>query len=374
MNGLGDTLQGNIIIFNFRAATYPQGLYMAKALADAGFKVTYCAYAVPAFFGQVSLANIALGKIPHLSTSVDSKFQYIMNLLYSLIMGFKGYDVAIGVDAGFLPALLLKVFKRVNRLVAYFLEYGSPVTAPSSIGQKLTKYLGNYCDALVDVEVHRLKMRKSWMASSAREFVVKNAPPLFSVDNGKRKPFDLSQGLRVLFIGNLTEVTCIDQLVHAVSLCDIPIKLFILGRSTVTYFRDLQSKYADSFHSGKVVYLGFQDKKVLGKYLKNCHVGIVFYKKSNINAIYCDPNKLYECISHGLPVICSDNLPLKIIEKEGMGICVDPDNITEIASSLKRVYYDKEYLQIMSRNCLDLFYRKYNYECQLSKFILYLKR
>ena len=52
-----------------------------------------------------------------------------------------------------------------------------------------------------------------------------------------------------------------------------------------------------------------------------CNIGVVNYSKSNLNNKYCASGKIYEFLDCGLPILSSDNLPLKkIINTQDYGI------------------------------------------------------
>jgi glycosyltransferase involved in cell wall biosynthesis len=140
------------------------------------------------------------------------------------------------------------------------------------------------------------------------------------------------------------------------------------------YLKKLQEKYQQLFVSGKVKYKGFVKRHDLGNFFSKNDLGVVFYLQGcSSNEIYCAPNKLYEYISYGLPVLCSDNPSLSFVEKDGIGFKVNISDIKMIRDILVELYNDKDILIKMKNKCNVLFANKYNYERQIEPFISYLK-
>ena len=82
------------------------------------------------------------------------------------------------------------------------------------------------------------------------------------------------------------------------------------------------------------------------------------------------PNKMFEYMIAGLPVICS-NFPLwkDLIEKNNCGITVDPLNPTEITNAIQYLYSNPEYLKIMGMNGRKLVEEQFNWENEEEKLL-----
>jgi len=82
------------------------------------------------------------------------------------------------------------------------------------------------------------------------------------------------------------------------------------------------------------------------------------------------PNKIFEYMAMGLPIIASD-FPAwkKFIEKENTGICVDPTSPRQIADALLRLDIDRPFASELGRNGRKAFLEKYNWEVEEKKLI-----
>lgn len=95
----------------------------------------------------------------------------------------------------------------------------------------------------------------------------------------------------------------------------------------------------------KYLFTGNIPYKNLGFLLKRCDVGYLNYPMTNLNNIYCAPNKIYEYASVDLPMICNDNPNLiSIVGKNGIGVCVSEKETDGCCRSIE------EALQLVENN------------------------
>ena len=85
--------------------------------------------------------------------------------------------------------------------------------------------------------------------------------------------------------------------------------------------------------------LGAVPNQLLAAITQQADVGIVTYPYEGLNNIYCAPNKIFEYAQAGLPVVATDQPPLKfMINRYGIGELVSQyDDPVAIASVLSRV-------------------------------------
>lgn len=171
---------------------------------------------------------------------------------------------------------------------------------------------------------------------------------------------------QVCFIGNISEIRGIKVLMDAMRLTKNNARLVLAG-----FFSDnnLKSELKNTESWKYVLDLGFLSRKELGQVLAQSIAGIVtfLHVPNHINA---QPNKMFEYMSAGLPVIASD-FPLwkKIIEDHYCGICVNPSKPDEIAHAIDYLIDNPEIAKVMGQNGKRAVYDKFNWKIEEKKLI-----
>jgi glycosyltransferase involved in cell wall biosynthesis len=168
----------------------------------------------------------------------------------------------------------------------------------------------------------------------------------------------------ICYIGGITKIRGIIEIVQALK--EVDTTLHLAGP-----FLDEKLKEEVSSLEGwqKVRYYGFVDRQKAKDILKQVKIGIVLFHP-HPNHIYALPNKMFEYMSAGIPVIAS-YFPLwkEIIEKNECGICVDPLNIKEIANTIKYLLSSDNIAKKFGENARKLIETKYNWEIEEKKLI-----
>ncbi len=109
----------------------------------------------------------------------------------------------------------------------------------------------------------------------------------------------------------------------------------------------------DAEKNGKVEYIGFLNRAGVNDLYKDAVVGLCILKPIE-NYYYSQPIKMYEYMAAGLPFVCS-NFPgwVQIAKESEAGICVDPENLDEIAQAINSLLKDRSKAQEMGRKGHD---------------------
>ena len=168
----------------------------------------------------------------------------------------------------------------------------------------------------------------------------------------------------ICYIGSITKVRGITELVESLQYVDIVLNL---GGSFSS--EDFENELKRKKEWSKVNYSGLLNRKEVSNVLSISKAGIVtFYPLPNhINA---QPNKMFEYMSAGIPVIAS-NFPLwrKIIEENNCGICVNPKNPKEIANAINYLLTHNEEAEMMGKNGRRAVEEIYNWKNEERKLI-----
>ncbi len=97
-------------------------------------------------------------------------------------------------------------------------------------------------------------------------------------------------------------------------------------------------------------------------------VGIVTYLPTTLNNLYASPNKLFEYLQAGLPLVGS-NLPFirKVIVENDVGLVFDPNNPEDIARAINSVTQDEVYERL--RMNVEKIKGKFSWEAESRKLL-----
>ena len=242
----------------------------------------------------------------------------------------------------FSPIFLLKLIS----IVFFFLE----------------KKISGYFDGLIFATN---AIKKSHSNFSGKNRIINNFP---IIDDLNHYPKKRTNSREIIYVGGINRVRGIIPLVN--SLHKSNFKLNLVGNFLES---DLHEKLLKLDGWKNVIYHGFCDRKKIDKLMSRSIAGIVTFMSAP-NHIESQPNKLFEYMSSGLPVIAS-NFPLwiDIIEKNKCGICVDPQDSNEINLAIKKIFNDKFIAMEFSKNGREAITKKYNWKREESKLLNFYK-
>lgn len=196
---------------------------------------------------------------------------------------------------------------------------------------------------------------------------INNYPICDELDAGSSKR---SFGRCVTYMGDISEIRGVEQLVQALSFTD-EVRLNLAGEFISESFR---SRIKGNSNIDKVNELGFLSRSDLRDVLSQSSAGIVTFLSSP-NHLESQPNKMFEYMSSGIPVIAS-NFPLwrEIIEGNDCGLCVNPEKPKEIAESIQFLVDNPSAGLKMGQKGIQAVRDKYNWSVEEKKLIrLYLR-
>ena len=199
-----------------------------------------------------------------------------------------------------------------------------------------------------------------------RSISVRNFPIISNFADVKRNSANKRNIFNLIYIGIISELRGISRIIEALNLIDSnkELKLTLCGKFYPTHY-ELKVKSLEGFE--KVEYLGWLEPYAIQELLKKSYVGIVCFLPEP-NHLRAMPNKIFEYMAAGLPVIAS-NFPLwrEIVEGNKCGICVDPLNLEDIAGAIKYFLTHPEERRKMGNNGRYAVLQKYNWEKESEK-------
>lgn len=188
---------------------------------------------------------------------------------------------------------------------------------------------------------------------------VNNYPLLDELDNSKLNWEN--KKIKVSYVGGFSNIRGAQQLIEASNL--IKGKLIIAGPVQGS---EIEKKIIEQEN---IEYMGILDREQVKLLLSESVAGIVTFLPEP-NHINSQPNKMFEYMSAGIPVICS-NFPLweSIIQKHECGICVEPKNPQAIADAVNYLINNRDVAEQMGRNGREAVEKEYNWEQESFKLI-----
>ncbi|WP_404320068.1 glycosyltransferase [Malaciobacter canalis] len=167
----------------------------------------------------------------------------------------------------------------------------------------------------------------------------------------------------VCYVGGIAQIRGIKEVVKSMEFTT-KTKLNLVGAFSEKVVEEETKSY-----SGwqKVNELGFLDRVGVANVMSNSKAGIVTFHPSP-NHIDAQPNKMFEYMSAGLPIITS-NFPLwkEIVEGNNCGICVNPLEPKEIANAIEYILTHPKVAEQMGQNGKKAVLEKYNWGVEEKK-------
>jgi len=206
-------------------------------------------------------------------------------------------------------------------------------------------------------------IRDKFLRINPRTVDINNYPLLQELANStswakKRK--------EVCYIGVIAKIRGAQEMCQAMALLKSDTRLNLAGNFCEPA---LQNQVKTSAGWARVNPLGFLDRDGVSKVLRQSMAGLVTFlpKPNHINA---QPNKMFEYMSAGIPVIASD-FPLwrEIIDGNNCGLLVDPLDPAAIAKAIDYLVENPGDAQRMGENGRKAVEVRYNWESEEKKLL-----
>lgn len=207
-------------------------------------------------------------------------------------------------------------------------------------------------------EINRAYIQKVWWGLSRKPYVLPNKP--YSLEYGEITD-DMTEGIAklknetrkiLLYLGGIWPDRDLNTFADAVDKLGDKYCLCIIGKP---YGKEAEDALQELIKRNSVIYLGSYKAPKHLAFVKYAYIGLLPYRPtfgtgvSELNALYCAPNKIYEYAGFNVPMLGSDVLGLKVeFEKYNIGICCDMQNISDIINGIKQI---EENYDTMKHNC-----------------------
>lgn len=206
---------------------------------------------------------------------------------------------------------------------------------------------------------------KSYFSKSNVDTHVLMNVPLLKIQEVDKKP-EKSSKLVIGYIGHIIKGRGYQTLIplsQKLIQYEIPFKIVLVGGGP--FKKKIEKLINENELSQYFSLTGEVNLDEIPGFLRQIDIGLILFKPVRYNNIIATPNKLFEYMSFGIPIIASD-LPeiRKIIKETKSGILIDPTNVKQIAKKIKYLYKNSKKAEKMGINGKKAFINKYNWENQ----------
>lgn len=190
---------------------------------------------------------------------------------------------------------------------------------------------------------------------------INNFPLLSEISHS---PERIAEADGICFLGGISQVRGVREIVSALDQTDT--RLVLAG----PFDREETRAELEALPGWRQVdYLGIVDRNAALAAMGSAAVGMICYLPEP-NHIQAYPNKLFEYMAAGLPVIASD-FPLwrQIVTEADCGICVDPTDPDQIANAITELMSNPARRLEMGRNGIRAVLSLYNWSTEEQKLI-----
>lgn len=199
-----------------------------------------------------------------------------------------------------------------------------------------------------------------------RTVLIQNYPLLNELSKREAVPYS-KRPHYFSYVGYISKLRGALEMISAMSSLRDPAARLILGGtcSPISLLLDMHAERGWS----RVDYRGYVSRIEIAEIFSSTRAGLVLFQPAP-NHIASQPNKLFEYMSAGLPVIAS-NFPAwrEIVEGNSAGLLVDPTSSDEIAAAMEWILSNPSEAEAMGRRGRAAVIYRYNWAKEAEKLI-----
>ncbi len=227
------------------------------------------------------------------------------------------------------------------------------------VWRSVQDYVLKYADVVMHAERHRLEYFHDAYQTDAKPFLLENLP-YYRENIPCRKT---GETLRCVYLGVLSpDRYCTVMLEAFAGMKEQMVSFDLVGFFGSRKYRMEVEDVLNRCRADNIRVMPPVAHNDIYSFLENYDVGLAFYKNTNLNNYYCAPNKVYDYIQLGMPVI-TNNYPglTEIIGDNKIGVCIPEVNTLQLQMAVK---------DIQGHHILipDTVRRRYSWEHQITRY------
>ncbi|WP_376794693.1 glycosyltransferase [Thermogemmatispora sp.] len=234
-----------------------------------------------------------------------------------------------------------------------------------AIARRVLGYLVRRCQGVIAVSPPIVAFIEREYGGQ-RVTLLRNVPPYRRVErtNLLREKLGLSQDIRIaLYQGNIQENRGLDLLVRAAPFLEPDVVIVMLGAAREQTLKKLQRLIADLGVEERVKLLPPVPYEQLLNWTASADLGLTLFPPDySLSIRYCLPNKFFEYLMAGLPVLSSQLEVLsELIQTHELGAVEPSLDPASVAATINRLIHDRESLERMRERALEIAQREFNW-------------
>ncbi|RLD41375.1 MAG: glycosyltransferase [Bacteroidetes bacterium] len=279
--------------------------------------------------------------------------EFNIRLFFFLLFHKSGLLVSNDLDT-LLPNYLIHLFKRTPIVYdshEYFTE------TPEVINRKFVKGVWRSIEGWIFPKLKDVFTVSDSIASAFKDkygvdvIVVRNIPPKLKITEFKtRKILGLPEDKNIILLqgSGINIQRGAEELIEAMEFINDTLLLIIGGGDVILILKEMAKR--DKLKD-KIQFLPRQSFIDLFQYTRLADLGLSLDKNTNINYRFSLPNKLFDYIHAGIPVLASPLTEIKrIIEKYQIGDTIENHEPKHIAGKITEMLSDKKQIAIWKEN------------------------
>lgn len=174
--------------------------------------------------------------------------------------------------------------------------------------------------------------------------VIRNVPVSINVEYAERKTLELPENKKIIIFqgAGINVDRGAEEALLAMKFTSDDVNLLFIGGGDV--FSKLQKIAKHNALTHKVIFVPKVPVEKLRQYTLQASIGLTLDKDTNLNYRYSLPNKLFDYIHAGIPVLSSNLIEIKqIIRKYNIGRIVNSHNPEELGKIIMEMLNSAEY-------------------------------
>ena len=350
---------------------YPRLEKMANCLAKNGYGVTVLAWDRDSNYApkeeelklkDTTVKIVRIGLKGQFSGGIKKNLKGLLGFqkfIYRWLKQHKSeYEIihAYDFDTGYTALKCAKMLKKkfIYDIPDYYVDsHGLKNLLVGNIVEHMEKSVINRANAVIICTEERKKQIAGTHPNKL--YVIHNTPDINIEDDAQ--PSSENKRLKLVYVGIFGKVRFIDKIAEVVSSrddCEFHIGGF--GAGMEQYFEKMAETHNNIFYYGRLPY----DKTIALE--RECDVMCAIYDPTIPNHYYAAPNKFYEALSLGKPLIMARNTGMaSIVEEYGIGEVIDY-NVESLNSALDRLIANKNMNNNMEEKAKELYRNTYSWK------------